>query len=442
MDRILIMRHGWAPKAHGGQTDLARPLGPRGVEASRRMANLACSLQKPEAILTSPALRCKHTAMILSRACGGVPLFFWEELLPGTPAKHVIHRLDSEGKRWKTLAIVGHNPQLDVLHAKLQGHKKENFSFPKSGVTCLQRVFGTSSDPAQGAFQLRWLLDPTRERENDISSFQLGVATYTNGVLWQLENSFPALAKGKKEAVHDARTFARRLLMVEMLYPFAFAEIPGFRKLLRHFLKSSGPLRDAQVQRELFDQFPFNAEERQKAKERVKKRKKAWNKNFEKRLLPGLHSLLPALVLSVNASFLQPSERILPHLSPEVPALAIRSRVERRVRQLQQNPPATTRQWHTFRLKLKDLRYQSEMLHHATQIPHIATMTQAFKEIQDHLGNLHDVHILQEQVKKGSKPFAACQQQLTAQISWCQEHVLPALQQLLATFPLSISHLS
>jgi phosphohistidine phosphatase len=121
--RLLIVRHAIAvPRGTPGVVieDDARPLTRRGVKRFRLAARgLARLLPPPDALLTSPLARARHTAELLAAAWGGVRVTD-EPALAGGDLDALAPALDAHRRRG-LVAIVGHEPHLSQALARLLG---------------------------------------------------------------------------------------------------------------------------------------------------------------------------------------------------------------------------------------------------------------------------------------------------------------------------------
>src|SRR5271167_4240849 len=105
---LLIIRHTIAaPRdAHRWRDDGSRPLTPVGMRRSRRAAaGLKMIAKAPDRLLTSPLVRARQTARILTEVAGWPPAEEVPELLPGTAALKVLALLARN--RRKRIALVG-----------------------------------------------------------------------------------------------------------------------------------------------------------------------------------------------------------------------------------------------------------------------------------------------------------------------------------------------
>lgn len=134
--RLLIVRHAIAvPRGTAGIDDDARPLTRRGVERFERAARgIAALLPPPDALLTSPLVRARHTAELLASAWGGLRVSDEPALASGRLAP-LASVLDARRRRHEQVAIVGHEPHLSQALAHLLGARDaQRLEFRKGGV--------------------------------------------------------------------------------------------------------------------------------------------------------------------------------------------------------------------------------------------------------------------------------------------------------------------
>lgn len=138
--RLLIVRHAAAvERGTGGFADDDRPLTPEGERKFKEAAKGAARLFDPPAtILTSPLPRALRTAEILRDAFGkGVPLQATTALSHGTLEE--LETLLATFPNQALVAIVGHEPTLSELVARLVGAKGAGpFAFKKGGLALVE----------------------------------------------------------------------------------------------------------------------------------------------------------------------------------------------------------------------------------------------------------------------------------------------------------------
>lgn len=154
--KLLLLRHAAAePRGTTGVSDDERPLTPTGKAAFRVVARgLARIARRPDVLLTSPLARARATAEIVARAFSRiVPAIepaLADESVNGLVIALKAHPLSA------TVALVGHEPGLSALLARLLGASEgERMVFRKGGAALLDLPDGPA---ALG--RLIWFLPP------------------------------------------------------------------------------------------------------------------------------------------------------------------------------------------------------------------------------------------------------------------------------------------
>jgi phosphohistidine phosphatase len=153
---LLIIRHAIAFERdrHRWTDDGARPLSPAGIRRSRKAAAGLKELCKvPDGLLTSPLIRARQTAEILTEVAGWPPAEIAPELAPGEGAAAVLTVLAKD--RRKRIAIVGHQPDLSALLAAclLKDGSTLPIQMKKNAAACLSFHGRTHV----GRAELKWL---------------------------------------------------------------------------------------------------------------------------------------------------------------------------------------------------------------------------------------------------------------------------------------------
>ena len=133
--RLLIVRHAIAvPRGTPDLPDAKRPLTKEGRARFRKAARgIARQFGPPDVLLTSPWLRAAQTAAILAKAWGRVEPKEAKALAGGTFEEQAV-MLDRFAKE-ATVAIVGHEPYLSELLARLVGARQsERLALKKGGL--------------------------------------------------------------------------------------------------------------------------------------------------------------------------------------------------------------------------------------------------------------------------------------------------------------------
>jgi phosphohistidine phosphatase len=156
---LLIVRHAIAFERdrQRWRDDGARPLSPAGIKQSRKAAAGLKEFGKaPDRLLTSPLVRARQTAQILTDVAGWPQAEEAPELSPGGAALAVLTLLDQ--KRGKVVAVVGHEPELGaLLTVCLLGEDGAvAIDMKKNAVACVS----FDGSPRAGRAVLKWLATP------------------------------------------------------------------------------------------------------------------------------------------------------------------------------------------------------------------------------------------------------------------------------------------
>ena len=153
--RLLLIRHAIAvPSGTPGVEDDERPLTSRGRKRFRSAARgLARIMDRPDILLTSPLPRAVETAEIAAHAFGKLEPKHDKALARGVgDILALLRRQPSDA----TVAIVGHEPTLSQVLARLLGSgRPERLAFKKGGAALVE-----VPDEARSAGRLVWFLRP------------------------------------------------------------------------------------------------------------------------------------------------------------------------------------------------------------------------------------------------------------------------------------------
>lgn len=158
--RLLLVRHAHAGDrekfAKTGNPDELRPLSKRGIRQMKdALPGLMALVPSCDIILTSPLIRSRQTAAILSGAWGQ-PAVDEPALAPDRPVTKVIDLLNGYADV-PVVVAVGHEPQLGLLASRLlTGSRTPSIDFAKGGACLLEFEDG----PRAGMASLRWFVGP------------------------------------------------------------------------------------------------------------------------------------------------------------------------------------------------------------------------------------------------------------------------------------------
>ena len=107
-------------------------------------------------VLTSPLVRAHETAVLLAKDLKPKPgIIEVEALAPGGRHAAIVEAIKTHAKRHRRLALVGHEPDLGELAARLLA-ARGNFEFKKGGVCLIEVDTATPGGPGT----LRWFMPP------------------------------------------------------------------------------------------------------------------------------------------------------------------------------------------------------------------------------------------------------------------------------------------
>jgi phosphohistidine phosphatase len=140
---LYLARHAKSDWDHEGIADIDRPLKAKGIrnayEVSRR---LKLDNMIPELIISSPANRAMHTAVIFARVFG-LPMncFQISNILYESSSDKITELIKSTGDNQKSLMLFGHNPDFTELAQFFI--KSQVVEIPSSGVVTLKFSIGS-----------------------------------------------------------------------------------------------------------------------------------------------------------------------------------------------------------------------------------------------------------------------------------------------------------
>lgn len=138
MKTLIIVRHGKSSWGYENVSDIDRPLKNRGIRNGYEMAGRLVSKGFiPDKIITSPATRALHSAMIFLRVLKvSLQDIAMDEILYHGMEQDIIDRLKSTDNNVNTLMIFGHNPTFTSLANVFTQGEIDNI--PTTGVVILK----------------------------------------------------------------------------------------------------------------------------------------------------------------------------------------------------------------------------------------------------------------------------------------------------------------
>lgn len=161
---IGLLRHAKSSWDEPGLADFDRPLAPRGRDAAPRIGDwMAAAGMRPDHVLCSAACRTRQTWQLvaprLEREGGSAPQPVFSEALYHAPPDRLLAALRTAPPGAHHLLLVGHNPGLGELAAKMAGDNDD------PAAARLRRKFPTAALALFAADIDDWtLLTPSRVR--------------------------------------------------------------------------------------------------------------------------------------------------------------------------------------------------------------------------------------------------------------------------------------
>jgi phosphohistidine phosphatase len=154
---LYLVRHGVAAeRGEAYPDDTKRPLTAQGISRLRKEVKGLIALDvRFDQILTSPLLRARQTAEVLASGLSPKPpVAVSHALAPGGKYSALIDDLSRHARRSR-IALVGHEPDLGALAARMAGSRRP-IEFRKGAICRID----FEALPPTGPGHLRWFLTP------------------------------------------------------------------------------------------------------------------------------------------------------------------------------------------------------------------------------------------------------------------------------------------
>ena len=160
---LYLVRHAIAAERGANYPDdRERPLTSEGIARFKKVVEGLKDFDvKLDLVLTSPLVRASHTAELLVAGIGGKPrLEPLDALASGGRMTHVLEAIAKYSKKARHIALVGHEPDLGDLAARLL-RARGTIQFKKGAICCIELDGAMPNGPGT----LRWLLPPRALRK-------------------------------------------------------------------------------------------------------------------------------------------------------------------------------------------------------------------------------------------------------------------------------------
>ena len=159
MKTVFILRHGKSDWRAVYGTDHDRPLAERGLEAARLMGLfLSRTGQQPDEILSSTAVRARHTAELALAAGSWDCSLRCDPALYGASVATVLDLLRTQEDALPNLLLVGHQPTWSELIGTLTAGSAVRF--PTAALARVDCRIDHWRELEEGTGTLRWLVTP------------------------------------------------------------------------------------------------------------------------------------------------------------------------------------------------------------------------------------------------------------------------------------------
>lgn len=161
---LIIIRHALAEEkeefARKGLEDHQRPLTLKGRKRMQKVCvNLRDYVKEIDLIVSSPLTRARQTAEIVSQIYYETKVVEAPELSPHSPPQALLKWLRVQGRNYKRIAVIGHEPHLSIFASYMLSLKAESFiDLKKSGVIGLELESFSSAEA--GRAQLLYSIPP------------------------------------------------------------------------------------------------------------------------------------------------------------------------------------------------------------------------------------------------------------------------------------------
>lgn len=138
MKKLYLVRHAKSSWSEEGTHDMDRPLKGRGIRDAHSTSQWLYEEEYvPELLISSPATRAVHTAMIFAKNLDySYKDIEIEEVIYGATTKEILSVVRAINDDYNSVMLFGHNPTITNFVNKRIDHRIDNV--PTTGVACLK----------------------------------------------------------------------------------------------------------------------------------------------------------------------------------------------------------------------------------------------------------------------------------------------------------------
>ncbi len=163
MKTLSIIRHAKAASPDAYANDFDRPLTKRGHKDAQQISQLAATLEpRIDWVISSTAVRTRETTDWLSKILPATPTIQWEESAYLAEADQWLTLLRTAPPEAEHIAVIGHNPGVSDLVARLAGGALTYLTFhlPTAALATLNLEIFWWNQIRWGCGQLKLMVPP------------------------------------------------------------------------------------------------------------------------------------------------------------------------------------------------------------------------------------------------------------------------------------------
>jgi len=166
MKTLLLLRHGKSSWDDPALDDFDRPLNERGVGDAKLSGKYARRQKvKVDLVLSSPAIRAKHTTELFIAAADLENSPVYDERVYEANARRLLQILSELDDANESVLLIGHNPGFEDLLEHLTADARK---VPTASLTCITLEIDKWGAPKQGEGKLEWRMTPKKLKRDGL----------------------------------------------------------------------------------------------------------------------------------------------------------------------------------------------------------------------------------------------------------------------------------
>jgi phosphohistidine phosphatase len=158
MKTLVLMRHAKSSWDDSTMADFDRPLAPRGERDAPRIGRAIGGRGSTlDLVVSSPAVRARQTAETVIRSGSLAGELRFDERIYDASAPELFKLIRELPRTCSSVMIVGHNPGLESLFARLTGISER---MPTAAVACIELKVDEWDEVEDAVGNLTWMMTP------------------------------------------------------------------------------------------------------------------------------------------------------------------------------------------------------------------------------------------------------------------------------------------